>query len=128
MRRKIHHLIPAVCAAAVFLSLRVFFFVGYVPTESMEPTIRKGSFIFGSRIYGELQTGDIIIFEKDNQILVKRIATTAGERVIRDDDYITVPEGGYYVMGDNAEKSLDSRFWEDPFVKQEQILARMFLF
>lgn len=126
MKYKKYHIIPALCAAAVFLLLRVFFFAGYVPTESMEPTIRKDSFILGIRIYGTLQAGDIIIFEKNNQALVKRIAASEGEIIQRDGKTIMVPTGSFYVLGDNAGKSLDSRYWEEPFVKQEQILAKVF--
>ena len=30
----------------------------------------------------------------------------------------------YYVLGDNAENSLDSRYWEEPFVKEDEIVAK----
>ena len=30
----------------------------------------------------------------------------------------------YYVLGDNAENSLDSRYCEEPFVKKEKIMAK----
>ncbi len=35
-----------------------------------------------------------------------------------------VPEGCYVVLGDNRTESGDSRFWEDPFVRREDILAK----
>lgn len=31
----------------------------------------------------------------------------------------------YYVLGDNAGNSLDSRYWEEPFVREADIVAKM---
>lgn len=109
--------------------LSFVFLLGYVPTESMEPTLEKGSLIIGIRIYPELQVGDVIIFRHESQLLVKRIAAAKGDVVEWDGGYITVPEGCYYVLGDNGENSYDSRYWEEPFVKEETIVAKLpFLF
>ena len=40
---------------------------------------------------------------------------------------MTVPENSYYVLGDNAEYSDDSRYWEDPFVSHEDVIAKLLL-
>ena len=127
MRKLISILIPVFCAVAVILLLRFFFIFGYVPTESMEPTLEKGSYILGVRIYGELKTGDIVIFEHDGRLLVKRIAACSGDTIERNGQSLTVPENCFYLLGDNAGSSYDSRFWADPYVHKENIRAKLIL-
>ena len=118
-------LIPFLIMAITLILFKAVFLLGYVPTESMEPTLKKDSYIVGTRIFSKLEIGDIIIFHHDGKLLVKRIAAEEGEQVEHNGASLTVPEGCYYVLGDNAEHSLDSRYWENPFVKQEDIVARL---
>lgn len=95
--------------------------------------------------------GDIVIFKyPDNEkvLFVKRIIGMPGDIVevrngkvyINDaekplmEEYIngtptgdfgpyTVPEDSYFMMGDNRDFSLDSRYWENKFVKRDKIIA-----
>ena len=133
-------MLPIGLTLLIYLLFRFVFLLGYVPTSSMEPTLQEKSFILGSRIFSELKSGDIIIFEKDGVLLVKRIAGCPGDKVdlsqltymttvpipVWDSPVITVPEGCYFVLGDNTQNSWDSRYWETPFITQEQIVARLF--
>ena len=118
---------PAMVMLFTFILLKYVFLIGYVPTESMEPTLERGSYIIGCRIYSRLETGDIIIFRHEGKLLVKRIAAVGGDTVERNGFSMTVPEGCYYVLGDNADSSYDSRYWEEPFVKHEDVIAQLFL-
>lgn len=133
-------MLPIGLTLLIYLLFRFVFLLGYVPTSSMEPTLQEKSFILGSRIFSELKSGDIIIFEKDGVLLVKRIAGCPGDKVdlsqlaymttvpipVWDSPVIMVPEGCYFVLGDNTQNSWDSRYWETPFIAQEQIVARLF--
>ena len=118
-------LIPVFFAFIVFLLFRFVFIIGYVPSESMEPTLKTDSYIFGVRIYRDINVGDIIIFEHDGTIMVKRVAAVGGETIEENSHVFTVPEGAYFVVGDNKENSYDSRFWEDPYVYGKDIIAKV---
>ncbi len=117
-------LLPVLVTLMTVILLKSVFLFGYVPTASMEPTLPKGSYIVGLRLYTDLEKGDIIISRHDGKLLVKRIAAVEGEYVERSGEFLLVPEGCYYVLGDNAGNSLDSRCWEEPFVKEEEIVAK----
>lgn len=124
-KKKSIYLVPvAVTLVALFL-LKSVFLIGYVPTASMEPTIKQGSFVVGLRFYGELERRDIIIFCHDGKLLVKRIAAVGGESVRWGEGILCVPEGMFYVLGDNVDNSDDSRYWENPFVSREYVESKL---
>jgi signal peptidase I len=92
----------------------------------MEPTIREDSLIIGMRVAGKLEVGDIVVFEHNGLLLVKRIAGIPGDTVYSTDgNAMTVPSGCYYVLGDNTEASIDSRHWDEPFVTDKSIIAKV---
>ena len=84
--------LPLLATLTAVILLRVVFFIGYVPSASMEPTIPAGSVIWGSRLYGELQRGDIIVFEHDGILMVKRIYGIPGDIIDLDEITYSVYE------------------------------------
>jgi len=131
--------VPLGLTLLIYIMLRSVFLIGYVPSASMEPTLHEGSFILGLRLYSEPKVGDIIIFEKDGVLLVKRVVASPGDLVdlsqleymtstpipVWEETVLTVPEECYFVLGDNAQNSWDSRYWEQPFVSGQQIVAKL---
>ena len=131
-------LLPLLCGGAILLLFQFVLFLGYVPSTSMEPTIMAGSWILGNRLYSELRRGDIVIFEREGTYLVKRIVAIPGDMVYIDDmtrsvsvneaipdasRVLRVPDGRYFVLGDNKTVSVDSRTWEDVYVDMGSIMA-----
>ena len=113
---------PALICLVVCILLKTVLFLGYVPSASMEPTIASGSYILGTRLFGELERGDVVIFFQNGRCLVKRIAAVPGDSVAIND---ITKEAVYFMLGDNPAVSVDSRYWEEPFIAIDQILARV---
>ena len=118
---------PLVCGSVVFLLFRFVFLFGHVPTSSMEPTLKKDSYFLGVRIYQDLNVGDIVVFEHEGRLLVKRIAAGPNDIIVRDKTSLMIPEKHYYMLGDNPDNSYDARFWDDPFISETQIVARVII-
>lgn len=99
--------------------------------------------------------GDIVIFrfpDDEKQLYIKRIIGEPGDVVeIRDglvyingseepldEPYVkvtpegdfgpyVVPEGSYFMLGDNRNNSADSRYWINHYVKKEKILGKAWI-
>ena len=126
--------VPALCALIVLVLLNSIFIIGFIPSASMEPTINAGSYIFGLRFNREYERGDVVIFRMGQMILVKRIAAVSGDTVCNDfvlsdkesidvNDFVVVPEECFFLLGDNADESFDSRFWAEPWIGKKDIVG-----
>ena len=108
----------------ILVLFKTVFLLAYVPSESMESAIAKESYIFGVRFWGDLKAGDIVIFEHEDSILIKRIAACLGEEITVDGILYQVPDNGYFMLGDNVDRSYDSRYWDEPYVNHDKIIAK----
>lgn len=128
-----------------------------VPSASMESTIDIGDRLIANRLsytVGEPKRGDIIIFishEDHDKSYVKRLIGLPGDHVeihegivningedidepyldvaddTRDFGPYDVPEDSYFFMGDNRARSYDARFWDETYIKKEDIVGKVFL-
>ena len=141
-----------VAAAAVLIST-TFLPVLRIYGSSMAPALNGGDVVVALRS-GSYQRGDVIAFYYNNKILVKRVIGLPGETVSIGPDgavsidgepleepYLTetslgectielpyeVPEGRYFVMGDNREVSSDSRNAAIGCAAEEQIVGKLVL-
>lgn len=122
-----------------------------VPSESMQPILKPGSLVFGTRQVRELNREDILFFRHDNTVYIKRLIGLPGEHVVvnesgeviingivLNEDYVTfqrsgasmeflIPAGYLLFFGDNRSLSYDSRYWEDPYVPVSSVMGSAFL-
>lgn len=138
-------------AVVAVIALFVWKFVGYgvwITSGSMIPTLQIKDRLIVTRVHNpqNLQHGDIILFKNDefgDEILIKRLIGLPGDKIeIKngvvyrngeklEEDYVKnnekfnqtyeVPEGKYFVLGDNRANSDDSRYWKYPYVDESKI-------
>lgn len=127
-----------------------------VPTGSMIATIQIDDRLIGNRLaylFSDPKRGDIVIFpypDNEKETYIKRIVGLPGETLeivdgvlyidgeIYEEPYLnepmegsfgpfTVPEGHYFMMGDNRNHSWDSRYWTNHYVEKGKILGKAWL-
>ena len=124
-----------------------------VENVSMKPTLQPGEFLLVNRVaykLGDPSIGDIVVFHApgtSEMDYIKRIVGLPGDLVRINDGTVTVndqplyepyiadqpnytgewvvPEGEYFVLGDNRNNSSDSHLWG--FVPREDIVGKALL-
>lgn len=143
-----------VIAAILACLLNMFVFsLTEVRQTSMYPTLKDGEVVFLSKIsywFNEPASGDIVVFSRKtaDKNYVKRIIGIPGDKieikdgkvyrngVLLDEPYLNgmttwgsvsveVPEGKYFVLGDNRRDSIDSRSASIGYVDRTEIMGKV---
>lgn len=144
-----------IAVALVVLLSKTVWLCAVIPTASMDPTLPSPCYVFSSRVAywsDAPQRGDVVLFRRDDgdkTIYAKRVIGLPGDVVdiVHGKTYINdeplaepylpetpdpsvelrfvVPAGCYFMMGDNRNHSRDSRYWEEHFVPEENILSKV---
>jgi signal peptidase I len=145
-------LLYAALAAAIIITFNFIIMLNLIPSGSMENTIMTGDVILATRFDKQnISRYDIVVFippDDPDELYIKRVIGLPGETILvedgkvyadgveLDDSFIAeemktsgdgtyeVPEDCYFMMGDNRNHSLDSRFWDTKYVPLENIVAK----
>ena len=139
-----------IAAAVAGLVLTRIYALIEVDGNSMEPTLSDGEILFLRRTK-EVGAGDIAGFYYEGKILLKRVIGMPGDEIEIDGDGnvsvngqpleepylrekslekcqlefpVTVPEGTFFVLGDNRAVSVDSRDLSVGYVRKDQVVGR----
>lgn len=150
-------LVFAIAFVLAFLINRFIIFKVVVPSGSMENTIMTGDKVFTFRLaylFSDPERGDIVVFpypDDEDVDYIKRIIGLPGDKIeirggilyINDEKYeedyllepmekedfgpVVVPEDCYFMMGDNRNSSMDSRYWNNMFVQRKKLREKPYL-
>lgn len=148
----IKELIPYVVIILIVVLFRTFIATPVrVDGSSMYPTLKNGDILILNKLSQNYKRFDIVVVKSNNTKLVKRIIGLPGESIEYKDNllYINgeviddvaleetedfdleslygikkIPDGYYFVMGDNRDGSSDSRDYRIGLIKKENILGK----
>lgn len=141
-----------VVAALAVLTATLFLPVLRITGTSMQPGIQPGDIIVGYRTH-DFKIGDICSFYFNNKLILKRVIATGGDRVeidetghvsvngvtLEESAYISeyalgecdlefpfeVPLNQYFVLGDNRNNSVDSRYTNFGCISGEEMVGKI---
>ncbi|MBQ7059827.1 MAG: signal peptidase I [Firmicutes bacterium] len=146
------YILSSVAAVVVLIAI-LLFPVLKIHGNSMTPTFYEGQIVIARR-GSDLNTGDIVAFNYNNQVLIKRVIAKAGDWVdiredgtvivngiVLDESYVSeksfgindltypyqIPDKAIFVMGDHRMTSIDSRSRDVGCISIDSIVGKIVL-
>lgn len=131
----------------IILIINIFFYqLCIVDGVSMEPTLTNGKIVFIKKYNLDLKHNDIVVVRKNGKIIIKRLVGLPKDKLkideylyvngIKNDELYTkdsgqlqeemeLKENEYFVLGDNRQNSIDSRFSEIGIIYENEIIGKI---
>lgn len=140
-------LLRVILIGCIVLVINIFFYqLCIVDGESMLPTLEPGRIVCIKKYNLDLKNNDIIVIRKNGKIIIKRLVGLPHDK-IKIEDYLYVngekndelyiqncgdvkneillKEKEYFVLGDNRQNSIDSRFNEIGIIYEHEIIGKI---
>lgn len=113
----------------------------------MNPTYKNGQPVIVLKFNYEVENGDVVIVKKNKKTIIKRVIGTPHDRISIIDGYIylngrkydelilndygnvkdelILGENEYFLLGDNRNNSIDSRFDEIGIIHKKDIVGKI---
>ena len=141
-----------ILSAMIVLATAWWFPVYQIMGDSMEPTLERGTIVV-ARYVDNYKPGDIVAVHLGSRIVINRLIGVPGDKIHMDEngavpvngiplqeDYLAdpdrgmtdltypyqVPDGCYFIMGDNRERATDSRMSEIGCVEETAFGGKVF--
>ena len=112
----------------VIITMNYNFRIVIVSGDSMIPTLKSGQLVIIRKHVDSFESGDIVVFHHQDELMIKRVIALPGDQVILDSSgiyingihikpynysgeptVISLNEDDVFVIGDNYDNSIDSR-------------------
>lgn len=130
----------------VFIISQNFYQLCFVRGISMQPTLQEGQMLIVKKYNVDINYNDIVVINKNKKIIIKRIAGLPHDTVQINDyvfingekkdniytknpgnakEKIILKQNEFFVLGDNRQNSIDSRFDEIGIIREDEIIGKI---